>query len=1225
MNDHEPVEELLGRGQRRKPGLPRRYRDEIPVGPAPIPPPVPTPAPPQSDAVPAIHIPEPLEVIRTERNAFGVFREYIGRPSHDPDQFVSIDDLSDIRRARREPNHDAILEETSEELERPWYLPAKNPSTFRILDWANNGNNSKSTSQMQILFDDVLGAPDFNRAEVLGVKVKRETARFDEAMAEDEDRGTGWIHTEVSIQIPDGKRHDSYDDVSTFQVGGVSLRKIVPIVREIFADRKAEEYHLTPFREFWQPDEGGPAKRVLNNLYTTDIYIQAHEEVNAIPREPGDVHERVIVALMLYSDSTRLAQFGSASLWPIYLFLGNQSMLARELHHLAYLPKLPEELLRDYWLKHTDGDGLSADVITHCRRELMQAIVNIILQDKEFQEACRKGILVTCWDGIKRRLFPRLFTYSADYPEKVLLASIKSLSHCPCPRCCVPKSRASEVGMKRNADAIVKFARVDDQHHREKVSLARDFVYLQGYGMKSKAVEDLLGSQSLVPTKNAFSEAFHSAPIAPKNLNYFQIFPIDIMHQFEIGVWKAIYIHLLRILVAEKNRGNLITILNSRYRQVPKFARETIRLFQKSVAAMQQPTAHQFESILKCALPTFEALLPPPHDELVLDLLFILATWHGLAKLRTHTVDTLSILKITTTTLGSLLRKFKRTTCEEYDTRELDKKTFGDLKKGRKPRAPAKATTGANKGKGKQKAAGGPEESDKEDAPLQKKKVSKKKELNLDTAKIHELEHCVPDIWMFGATGSFSAEPGEMEHKIVKVFYGKTNKINASKDISRYEQRRAAFKLIGNRDPHRLADAYRRRGKKKKGKGKRAMKPKRGDAAVEPGDPNLHYHIPAAFSSKLNIPTWLSNHPGDPALKNFYNRLRDHLLGRCHGREFDGDEHQFSTEERNDIRVEYDELREHTTMNVNYTTYDGRRNQDLFNPRTRPDVMVLSREEGPDAHPFWYAKIIKIFSLTFKYVPPGVAPWDAPRQSVHVLWVRWYGRDTNAAAGWKKRRLHTVGFVPGNDDAAFGFLDPSQIVRGVHLIPAFAYGRTKEMLGESICRGVKEEHEDWKFLYVNCFADRDMLMRFMGTGINHGRSRQVDHEIQQMIESQNTGEESESDVGEDPEEPDTSASLAGPSEPTRRFTIRIPAPRGSARKEANDELEGGEHGNDYEVDEYELDEDEQNFADPVSDEGDHDDASEQEADIRDELADSEEEEASSSESQSDSSDSLEYE
>ncbi len=153
-------------------------------------------------------------------------------------------------------------------------------------------------------------------------------------------------------------------------------------------------------------------------------------------------------------------------------------------------------------------------------------------------------------------------------------------------------------------------------------------------------------------------------------------------------------------------------------------------------------------------------------------------------------------------------------------------------------------------------------------------------------------------------------------------------------------------------------------------------------------------------------------------------------------------------------------------MQVNYATYDGRRDQDSFNPRTRFDVMVLSREEGADAHPYWYARIIKIIEVTFRHVPAGMEGWAAKRRQTDILWVRWLGRDTRSTAGWQKRRLHTVGFVPEGDEAAFGFLDPDQIVRGVHLIPAFAYGQTGELLGPSICRNPEDKDEDWKFFYV---------------------------------------------------------------------------------------------------------------------------------------------------------------
>jgi hypothetical protein len=47
----------------------------------------------------------------------------------------------------------------------------------------------------------------------------------------------------------------------------------------------------------------------------------------------------------------------------------------------------------------------------------MHAIWRILL-DEEFMDAYANGIIMDFPDGIQRRLFPRFFTYSADYPEK---------------------------------------------------------------------------------------------------------------------------------------------------------------------------------------------------------------------------------------------------------------------------------------------------------------------------------------------------------------------------------------------------------------------------------------------------------------------------------------------------------------------------------------------------------------------------------------------------------------------------------------------------------------------------------------------------------------------------------------------------------------------------------------------------------------------------------------
>lgn len=58
--------------------------------------------------------------------------------------------------------------------------------------------------------------------------------------------------------------------------------------------------------------------------------------------------------------------------------------------------------------------------------------------------------------------------------------------------------------------------------------------------------------------QNAFSEK-----LSPLGFNYFLIFVFDLMHEFELGVWKALFIHLLRILQAEDK--NLIHELDRQY------------------------------------------------------------------------------------------------------------------------------------------------------------------------------------------------------------------------------------------------------------------------------------------------------------------------------------------------------------------------------------------------------------------------------------------------------------------------------------------------------------------------------------------------------------------------------------------------------------------------------------------------------------------------------------
>lgn len=86
---------------------------------------------------------------------------------------------------------------------------------------------------------------------------------------------------------------------------------------------------------------------------------------------------------------------------------------------------------------------------------------------------------------------------------------------------------------------------------------------------------------------------------------------------------------------------------------------------------------------------------------------------------------------------------------------------------------------------------------------------------------------------------------------------------------------------------------------------------------------------------------------------------------------------------------------------------------------------------------------------------------------VELLWVRWFGRDMEYEGGWKSKRLDRLGYVPSDDDGAFGFIDPSWVIRGVHLTPAFSEGRMENYLPKTSIASDNHELGDWENYYVN--------------------------------------------------------------------------------------------------------------------------------------------------------------
>ena len=74
-------------------------------------------------------------------------------------------------------------------------------------------------------------------------------------------------------------------------------------------------------------------------------------------------------------------------------------------------------------------------------------------------------------------------------------------------------------------------------------------------------------------------------------------------------------------------------------------------------------------------MPVFEGLFPSEHNQVIQTLLFQLAQWHALAKLRLHTDHSLKLLDEASRLLGGQLRKFQDFTCTAFKTMELASET----------------------------------------------------------------------------------------------------------------------------------------------------------------------------------------------------------------------------------------------------------------------------------------------------------------------------------------------------------------------------------------------------------------------------------------------------------------------------------------------------------------------------------------------------------------------
>ncbi|KAF6742787.1 hypothetical protein DFP72DRAFT_829608 [Ephemerocybe angulata] len=180
-------------------------------------------------------------------------------------------------------------------------------------------------------------------------------------------------------------------------------------------------------------------------------------------------------------------------------------------------------------------------------------------------------------------------------------------------------------------------------------------------------------------------------------------------------------------------------------------------------------------------------------------------------------------------------------------------------------------------------------------------------------------------------------------------------------------------------------------------------------------------------------------------------------------------------------------LYSHQLIRIKYTSYDIQREESVIHIGTpQCNVMLLnqaySARSWDTEHPYVYAKVLGIFHANVLYVgtlSDGTRCLDSHR--IDLLWVHWYNI-LQAGESRETFQLDRLTLEPLDSGSALDFLDPKDVIRGVHIVPRFSQGKNPPVPKS---RWVGKQ-DSWKAYHISRFADRDLFMRYLyGMSVGH--------------------------------------------------------------------------------------------------------------------------------------------
>ncbi|KAG7087202.1 hypothetical protein E1B28_013183 [Marasmius oreades] len=250
---------------------------------------------------------------------------------------------------------------------------------------------------------------------------------------------------------------------------------------------------------------------------------------------------------------------------------------------------------------------------------------------------------------------------------------------------------------------------------------------------------------------------------------------------------------------------------------------------------------------------------------------------------------------------------------------------------------------------------------------------------------------------------------------------------------------------------------------------------------LPPGNPKDHYSIAQGERFYLALCPFQQLYQDDPAVENFYDQLRAHLL--THILKTDNSE-DFTVEDLSLIRFVKDKIFTHKCFRLHYNTYDIRRKAHTISTRLHPDVMVLADDTTAreQEHPYCYARVVGVFHANVVYWRQDMAYED----SAAALY--------RFPLGSVAKRFPQIHFLPSSEYNTFAFIDPSTVLQGAYIQPSFTEGLTSDLLAptstarvyEGVVNGKYElETKDWCKYQVNQFPDCDIFMRYHRGSVGH--------------------------------------------------------------------------------------------------------------------------------------------